>query len=335
VGLVVLASCRSGFDEHDARIGDGAGDASDPLPHVSVAPGWTKSVYVDFSADFTYNANDFVDGTNGETIVDNQPYSLAVLGAPFAEILAVGAGRTIIELSSTRYIEHDYGMHSQDTSAPDDFVRSSLIPDAGGSGPRLGIVSSSDGGGDGLFLVNTAWMITRDMSSNNARAFLWDAAGMVQGTPQVFVGTGSGMQRRPDTMTVIIPGDYRCMLPIAGGMVFVRNIGTDDQRLVRALWNGTMFVEAELAVRETIDLADGERPASGLSWAVTNLEQVNEIANDGTMTTIATNDTPAFVWHGSAVPPIGHALAATKRSIYVLETNRDQDMDRVLVFTHE
>ncbi len=334
-GIVALAACgRGGFDRHDAAVDAGDG-AVDELPHVTTAPGWTKSVYVDFSADFTYVADDFRDGVTGETVVDNQPDKMAVLGAPFGEVLAIGAGRTIIELSTDRYIEHDFGMHAQDTINPDDINRMSLVPDAGGMGARLVFCSSSDGSGDGMFLVNTSWTVARDMNTNNARAFLWDEAGMVQGTPQVFLGTGNGMFRRPDDATTIRSGDFRGMLPIVGGMVFVRAIATDDQRLVRAIWNGSTFVEAELTVREAIDFADGDRPASGLAWAITDLDQLDEVANDGTMTMIARSSEPAHIWRAAAVPPIGHALAQSKRTIYVLETNRALDIDRVLVFTEE
>lgn len=334
MGFVLLAACRSGFDEHDARVADDAsGDAvGDALPHVGVAPGWTKAVFVDFSADFTYVTEDFVD-VNG-VVADNRPDGLTVLSPPFAEILAVVAGRTIIELSTGRYVEHDFGMHAPETANPDELTNMSLVADTG-SGPRLVVGSSSESNGDGLFFVNSAWSIARDMSLNNVRCFLWDAAGTVQGAPRVFVGTGGGTFVRPDTSTAVLFGDIKSIVSIPNGVVFARElVDNTDTRLVRATWNGTSFVEAEIAVREEIEFAEGDRPSGALAWAITDLEQLVELANDGTATMIATTSQPGYEWRAAAAPPIGHSLAA-KRSIYVLESNRDMDIDRVLVFTQE
>ena len=325
-GLVALVACgRGGFDELDAI------DATE-LAHVTVAPGWTKAVYVDFSADFTYNLADFIDGDAGEFTVDNQPRGIAVLGAPFAEILAIGAGRSIIELSTTRYIAHDFGMHPPNGSPADDFSGMAFVADIPSVGPRIVVGSSSPGGGDGIYHVNVMWSIARDMTNNNVRAFMWDTAGAVVGTPDNFVGTGGGMVRRSNMAVSVLAGDIRSLVTIPGGVVVARELVENDVRLIRASWTGTVFTEAELAVHQSIVFANGDRPSTALAWAVFDRASLVEVAADGTASPIATSDDPAFTWADATVPVIGHALAPA-RSIYVLESNRALDVDRVLVFT--
>lgn len=322
-GLVALAACgRGGFDELAGL------DAATELAHVTTAPGWTKSVYVDFSADFTYNPADFIDGA----AVDNQPRGIAVLGAPFAEILAIGAGRSIIELSTTRYIPHDYGMHAPNGSLADDFSGMAFVTDVPSVGPRLVVGSSSEGGGDGVYHVNVMWSIARDMTNNNVRAFMWDTAGAVVGTPDNFVGTGGGMVRRSNMAVSVVAGDIHSLVTFPGGVMVARELVDNDVRLIRGSWTGTVFTEAELAVHESIVFANGDRPSTALAWAVLDRASLVEVAIDGTSIPIATTDDAAFTWADATVPAIGHALAPT-RSIYVLESNRALDIDRVLVFT--
>jgi hypothetical protein len=196
--------------------------------------------------------------------------------------------------------------------------------------------SSSESNGDGLFFVNSAWSIARDTNLNNVRGFLWDAAGTVQGAPRVFLATGNGMFVRPDTTMPVLFGDIKSIVSIPNGVVFARElVDYTDTRLVRAMWNGTAFVEAEITIREDIEFAEGDRPSGALAWAITDLDQLVEFANDGTATMIATTSQPGYEWRAAAAPPIGHALSAAKRSIYVLESNRDMDIDRVLVFTQD
>src|SRR5688572_8410657 len=89
----------------DGAPDDVSGDAPSPLQHVKVAAGWSADVFQDFSADHVYKLNDFVDGAD---TYDNQPEDVFALYAPFPAVLAIAAGRQVIELSGTGYVAHDY-----------------------------------------------------------------------------------------------------------------------------------------------------------------------------------------------------------------------------------
>ena len=60
--------------------------------------------------------------------------------------------------------------------------------------------------------------------------------------------------------------------------------------------------------------------------------QLAAVNASGAPTVIATTDADNR-WQDAATPPAGHTLATAENIVYVLETNRALDRDRVLMFT--
>jgi hypothetical protein len=317
----------------DSGPHDGPPDALGALDHVRTGAGWKARVFHDFSARFTYVMNDFVDGP--ETY-DNQPDALFVLRPPFAEALAVVAGRVVIELTATIYTPHDYGAHAPNTAGLPDHLRDgTFVPDLDGGGPAVLLTSSSANGGDGSFRVTPAWAVSTDRTANNVRSILWDATGQFDalGAPEGYLGTMAGVLRRSAVMgTAIVPGDAKTMRLVGGSLVVTRQLATSTQLIEVA--SGS-HVEKVLAERGVIELVEGPAPAPHRAWAIFDRSQLVLIRDDGTFQTVAESLDPDFDWEAGAVPAAPHALAGATPIVYLIESNRARDVDRVIAVEAE
>jgi hypothetical protein len=317
----------------DAGPGDAGTDGPPGLAHVRTAAGWSARVFHDFSAKFTYVPIDFVDSPE---MYDNQPDHMFVLRPPFAEALAIVAGRVVIELTATTYTPHDYGGHMPNTAGLPDHLRGgTYVPSLDGGGPALLLTSSSAMTGDGTFRVTPTWAISSDRTTNNTRAILWDPTGAFDaaGTPNGYLGTMGGVvPRAAGSMgTPIIPADTKTMHLAGANLLLTRQLQTAPDKVALLEVTGAPYVEKLIAERTAIELADGPAPAPHPAWAIVDRSQLVLVRADGSLELVAELTDSAFGWQAAAVAAPPHALAGTSAPIvYILEGNRGQEIDRVL-----
>jgi hypothetical protein len=316
-------------DGADAAPSDALPDAP-VLGHVRGASGWSARVFQDFSGRFKYVLNDFVDG---DEMYDNQPDSMFVLEPPFAEALAVLAGRVVIELTGEKYAAHDFGAHAPNTAGVPDHLRGgTYVPALGSGGAALLLSSSSrNAGGDGTFRVTPAWAISSDRTTNNTRAILWDPAGLFDSVaaPEGYLGTSVGVVRRStgSAGAPIIAGDTKTLHLSGANLLLTRQLATSVQLIEVA--TGT-HAETILAERTMIELADGPAPAPHRAWAILDRAQLVLVRGDGTLETVAESTDAAYSWEAAAAAAPPHPLAGAGPTVYIVEGNRALDIDRVL-----
>jgi hypothetical protein len=333
--LVVAGACgRGGFGivpdgGDDADAGSTTdGDVGPDLSHIAVSPGWTVEVFRDFSADHVYVEDDFLEATS---IYSNAPIDLFVLHPPFPEALGMLAGRHVVVIDELRYEAHDYGQHLPNTPGLPDRLRGAVWTPEG-----IRVTSSSEGAGDGLFAIATDWTITQLASDNNARDVTWDAEGTFDalGTPRLYYGHDMGVMRGDANMTepeTIVGGNVHS-LNIVGDVLVLTRTTTGGMALRRI--ESTTHSASIVTMSELIMLADGAAPPTALGWVVVDgkrLARANASAATP-FTPIADTLDPDYVWWGAAVPPPTHRLGTPWPSLYVIESNRALDIDRILRF---
>jgi hypothetical protein len=300
------------------------GPPVDPFAYITLAPGYGVSVFQDFSAPFVFDANDWPEQTE---VHDNQPRYLFPLSAPFPATIGVIAGREILLLDGNTVESHDFGNHPRNTAGQaDNLTGAVLVPDfAGVSGPALVVSSSSEDTGDGLFAIDPQWAITLDLTVNNTRSVLYDANGVFDATntSQRYLGHQGGLVRRSDQMT-IVTGDVRSMKLVDENLYVTKTVATGEQ-LVRIA--STTHTQTVLAERRTLRISDGVPAPGAVAWAIANESQLVMVRSDGTLDVVAELTDTAYLWTSATVPPAGHPQAGR---VYVLESHRGNDVDRVL-----
>lgn len=143
----------------------GVPDANAPFnedPDVTLTDGWNLEIAFDLSDDYTYEPNQFLDGT---TWNDNPPHELIALKAPFVSGFGFVAGTSVYELDydTEEVIKHDLAPVESNTVGPDG--PTTLSFHANGSSLLLG--SGSPNGGDGLYQIDSNWQISRIINQNN------------------------------------------------------------------------------------------------------------------------------------------------------------------------
>jgi hypothetical protein len=325
--LFVLAACgRVGFAQKDASA-----NPNPELPYIELAPGWSAAVFNDFSDEHSYIDIDLVDPPE---MYSNAPASLFVMSSPYPSALAVVAGRDVIELTSSTYAIHHVGATTtpNQTGVPDELTNGVFVP---GATPYVLLSSSSATLGDGTFRMTTQWQVSSDTSTNNTRCVAVDATGSFDaGTaavPEVYYGSDSGVWRR-STQSQLFVGDSKTLKAAGGSLLVTRAIGPGDQRLVKVdSFTAGMYPETELARSSLIELGEGE-PPGGIGWAVFDSSRLVSVTATGVVEIARTSDA-SFNWEAAATPPAGHALATAQNIVYVLESNRTLDTDRILVLT--
>ena len=306
---------------------DASPDAPDPFTYVTFAPGYAATVFHDYSADFTFDANDWMEATE---VHDNQPDYLFALQSPFPQALGVIAGREILVLDGARYEAHDYGMHAPNAGMgqPDNLTGAQFVANLDGNGPALLVSSASEDAGDGAFRVTPQWGIGLDLSFNNTRCILYDTTGAFDARPgaERYLGAQNGIVRRSDQV-VIAAGDTRSMRVVGTDLYVTRFTGMTEQLLRIA--SGT-HAETVLQVRVRIRIAEGTPPPGAVAWAIVDDKQLALLHADGKVDVLAELTDPGYVWTSAVAPPAGHPLAGR---VYVLESNRARDLDRVLAIT--
>ena len=311
-----------GVDEPDAAP-DVPGD---PFAYITFAQAYSASVFQDYSANFNYVAVDWMEATES---YDNQPDYLFALRSPFPQALGVIAGRKILVLTGTTYDAHDFGNHAPNAGGgqADNLTGAMYVSDLDGTGPALVVSSASEDTGDGSFRVTPQWAISLDLTFNNTRCVLQNAPGGfdAQLTAQRYLGAQNGIIRRSDSL-VIAPGDTRSMRVVGNDLYTTRFIPlTMTEQLIR-IASGT-HAETMLAERTRIRIVEGAPPAGYVAWAIIDFKQLALIAADGGLTVVAETTDSAYAWTSAVVPPAGHPLV---NRLYLLESNRALDLDRVL-----
>jgi hypothetical protein len=330
LGLCLVSlGCRVHFD---AVPGDGGEDTDPTLAHVELAEGWSVAVYRDFSDEFTYVAADFVD--TDETY-DNQPGTIGFLSAPFPEEMVVASGRSLLELSPTLYRERTYGQHLPDSATLPDTVRCpQFVANLDGS-PGILVSSSSRNGGDGTFIIAPDFSIAVDKVVNNVRCAIWDASGTFdsRGTPEAYLAASNGIIRRSDNAVVINNQDHEQikLTPDGSAILGARYDSTDTTMNLISMASGG---HAETMLAHATDLRIGPGNIPGTNGAViTELDTLFTIG-DGSISQVAHSADANYAWFSLGTPPAGHPLELEPNgTIYVVESNRTDDVDRILVLT--
>jgi hypothetical protein len=328
--IVLVAGCgRIGFEA--APDTGASGDAS--MSHLTVAPGWHASVFVDFSSQFVYQPADFVDATD---TYDNEPSHLIATHIPYAPALLVTAGRHVLEITPTSFVDHDYGNHVPDTTGrPDALQAPTMAFPTIGQG-RVLLTSSSPNTGDGVFVMTTAFSLTTESNFNNVLSVVYDAGGLfdARGTDEVYLGTLSqGVVRESDMATNLVPGIIRTIRRIGSDMMITREVADDDQRLVRVT-SGT-HAEIPIAQARTLRLGQGDPPAPGVAWVVVDRNALEILSPSGELDTVASHDDPNAAWQASVVPIPLSGLAGPTARVFVLESNITAGVFRVLLVEHD
>ena len=327
LALAVLAvGCRHGFDV----VADGGRDAD--ASHYVVAPGWSISVLVDLSGVVPYRPNDYMDGTN--EVLDNAPYAVAALYAPFVGELAVAAGRSVIEVrpDATTAV-HDYRPAVPDTTGPDSIYRLTFgsPPDVG---PALWLAAPSQLAGDGLYQVSPTWQLTRDNSHNNVAGVGFDATGAFDSRPlpTIYYTDMSGLWRRDSatTRTLIVAGadDLDGVAVTATALFTAHTPATGPNDIYRIF--ATTHATQTVATASTYAVAEAGPLASTSIAAIRDGVALVIYANDGTSVVGAASTDPAWKWIYASAPQPPHRLAG---SYVVLESNRTLNRDRLLLVT--
>jgi hypothetical protein len=324
--LFALFACgRVGFDNL-------AGDAllEDALDHVTVADGWSVRVFHDFSEHHDYDPAEFPDGSE---IHDNAPNAMFVLYPPYAEGLAVIAGRQVLEITANTYVAHDYGLHAANTPGlPDKLSGGTFVPDLDGTGPAVLVCSSSENAGDGLFRISTSWLMSFDLDFNNVRDVFLDGAGTFDdlGGTQIYFTTPGGVYRRPETTAPIVNGQLRSG-HVGGGDLWLARDSTTQAELVRV--TSTTHALSIITTRSRVKLGAGFAPLPYIGWVLLDAAQLTMLGATGAIDLVAESTDSEFIWKAAVAPPSTHALGSTPPIVYVLETNRVRDLDRILVFS--
>ena len=96
IGLVLVSGCgRSQYRVIEGDAGLDASTVEESLAHIELGEGWTVEVWRDFSDDFEYVVEDWVDDTS---TYDNAPASVFELKSPFDPGIGITTGRGIVEL---------------------------------------------------------------------------------------------------------------------------------------------------------------------------------------------------------------------------------------------
>ena len=320
----------------DGGAGDSPipGDASPDLDsHLQAATGWNIELFVDLTAaGFAYNRSDFVD--NGT--VSNQPRYVAALYPPFSSSLAVLAGRTVIEVAP----DHSAHLHSfspaggADKGGPDMLGRATFA-NLGQAQSGLWVTSSSQGSGDGLYLIDDQWAISRMSSENNTYALALDPTGAYDsvGSAALYVSVGVTVVER---WTAALASVFAAPagveeFAIANGALFMTTEATDTAPVeLDRVGPGTSHTITALKTSQDLVLAEGSTTKD--LYAIQDDAQLVTVSQtDGALTRDAWTSDPDWTWISVSAPRGDHATLAGK--LIVLESNRTLNRDRLLLIT--
>lgn len=314
--LTLLGCGRLAFD----AVADAARDAP--------PDGAAVSVEIDFSDAVPYVPADLVDDPG---TYDNAPISLCALYPPFAAPLAVVAGRAVIELPTAGVpIVHDYHPGVNDAAGPDK-VENCLFATTPSTGGVLWLGGVSHGGGDGLYYVRSDWSLVRDSSLNNVEGIAVDTAGThTGGAPDVLYVSDLAMRARPSHGVV---GGIPYRVPqVAHGptgqlAAVVAPGDFSSHALARIDVQSLAVTELAQFDHEIWIAIDATPPPGVLAYGIVRARELVAFAPDGSHDVLAAASDPDARWVAVIAPATGHPLAG---ALYVLETNRALDRDRVL-----
>ena len=308
-GLLACAACgRLGFGSVDA-----GGDAG-------------PEVVVDLSGDFTYVPDDFVDQGNSH---DNALVGLCMLAPPFSSSLAVLGPRALYEVTpASTIVVHDYRPAMSGLGGPDAF-RECLMSASPTDGTVLWLGGASIGGGDGLYNITSAWDLTRANTLNNVEGMLVDDG--THGVPGELIYSSDGqLYARPADVSVATIGLRVPTLARTGdgGVVGVVE-PVELTSYAVSTFDRVTFAHTELFVvyTEPAFALEARPEAPVIAYAIFDHRALVILYDDGMMVPIAAPDDPDSLWVDVAVPPANNSLP---RALYVLESNRVLDRDRVL-----
>ncbi|MDB4957255.1 MAG: hypothetical protein JWO36_4824 [Myxococcales bacterium] len=329
---IVLVFVLSGCDQLFSLTPVSLPDVIDPRSHVQLSAGWKVRVLVDLTGVVPYKPLDFGDGVTGT--LGNAPASVAALYDPFTAMLAVSAGRAIIEVAKdTTTTVHDYRPAAPDTTGPDNCER--LVfgaqPD---TGPALWIAANSQGGGDGLFYVSSSWALTRDNANNNVKGVGYDPSGTYDAIamPSIYFVDSASVRRRVDSATAtsvyLEPNTMYAFAVSATALFVLKNpgaAGADSVDLDR-IQTQTHALQM-ISTAASFHIAEGGSLASTSVAAIRNDASLAIYAADNSVQDIAASIDPAWAWVAASAPQPSHMLAG---GYVVLESNRALGRDELL-----
>lgn len=296
--MLAIAACgRLGF-----------GDAADA---VVVGP----EVVAELGDVYSYDAADFLD-TNG-TLADNAFDAMCPLGPPFAEAFAIIAGRAVIAVGADgTATARDYRSPLPEMGGPDALV------DCLFDGTRLWLGGASQGAGDGLYVVEASWAITRDNTANNIGLMLVDDGTFTGAARELVFESDGDLYARP--LVALLDVSRRIPQAVrssSGPLVAVGRFMPDD---TLEILDPTTFTGREL-LRSSIppELAHGvAAPAPILAYALIDEQRLVAVGVDGVLTELAIAPSLDDRWYALANPGDG--------ALYLVESNRALPRHRIL-----
>jgi hypothetical protein len=333
-----LAQCVAGLAPLDSASGsdallDGGSGADGPeVPEdVWTAADWRVEVYRDLTADFPFVEQEFLD----QEWSSNEPTKLTLLDAPFAPGLAVLAGRHVLALGvAGDVVAHDFTPPAINGVGPDSLVDAVVIPSFEGGGARLLAGAASWNGGDGVYVIDTDWSLVRLNAKNNIDAVAADPAGrfgQTQVAQLLYSGWDTGIWRYPSDVQVVTRHCLSMRL-LPNGSVLCRAPTTDTETALLEVSSSGSEREVLPAATTELSVVPGSTPQlDAYAYLLLANRDFVAITAEGTTTQIASSSDTNWRWTSALIVSPDHPLGGARGAVYVLESNRTLNRDRVLV----
>ncbi len=307
---------------------------------IELPEGWDAGVWFDFSDAFTFDPAAFPDPPS--TTYSNLPQNLFVLPDAFPGELGIVTAHTLIELGE-EYAERNF----YDITGAGPYAMWQGVDCSGlNAMPAAVCVGAGALGanGDGVFVVDPSWTMSALSSLNNSNALGFDPAGLFDGVgePTLYIGTPSNLMRYPADPILGSSLRPRQVL-VDGSFAMIRdNLEVGLQQLVvfassvrePSVFKNQPLPEVVLSAQNpgALEIVTGDPAAfGGYLHAIVDTHRLVEFGADGAETELAESDPQrGWRWASAVVPPLSHPLADGRTTFYVLESNRDLDVDRVI-----
>ncbi len=348
VVVATLGACRIGYDSAASQDAQPAGDGTSidgsvgvPNEELTLPDGWGAEVWFDFSDRFTLIPLQYDDPP---AAYSNRPHRLILMSAPFEPGLALLSTWELTEVRPPAvYIVRDY-FRAVGVMGPDAMWDAVPCGTFGVLTAASGICvgAGSQGGGDGVFRIETNFSMSRVADLNNIAELTFDGLGTFDGvgTQQVYTGWPQGIRRiggNPFFSESINSG----FLHLSRDGEILASAGVPPTTLHRIASSTSMPVQINLAPTPrptnfqnagTVALVTGRgAQLGGVAHAIVSGKELVRINDDNTASPIAsTSETNDWIWSHAVLPPAGHPLGSAEGALYILEYNPVLESNRIL-----
>jgi hypothetical protein len=297
-------------------------------------------VWFDFSDQFLFVEDAFIDD---RYTFNNAPQSMFVLDAPFDPGLGIITVHSIIELVAPNLFAERAFFQVAGVAGPDAMWQA--VDCSGWNGIATGycVNSGSQGGGDGIFHVDSDWTMTLVETINNCNYLGFDANGAFDGSgvPTLFYGTPDSAILHPSQEVIdgsaqprLVLGDGRlAALLNEPGLERLALVDPGDGNVTVLRTEATPAVPIARQNAGALRIVTGD--VSGLPGVLYVIVQAGTLyayATDGSsMPLAATGAGQDWRWASAVIPESSHPLSVDGRpTFFILESNRTLDRDRVI-----